>query len=330
MTLLRRKINMSDYSPWDDIAVPGTDFNVRQVALETAVPCFWGRDTGGACLFIVELQGDHTAQYKKNAVMVNGIDVDLRAGAQNQQHLVLTLERQIDRDLFEGLCLTLAASLEHATDSVSSLAVSLAHIRRWKTFLSGRSQHLSIEEVRGLFAEIVFLTELIDRNMSSIAALDAWLGPERSHQDFIFGNTAVEIKSLSGAERSSIRVSSEDQLESLNDALFLRVYRLSSLADATGARSLNAIIASVQTQLGEADAIEAFDRKLVAHGYAPLPVYDEPCFVVSELRNYRVSDGFPRLMRSQLPTGIANVAYDIKLETIALYECDETDIFGRS
>ncbi len=319
---------MPDSSPWDDIAVPGSDFNVRQVVGETAVPCFWGRDVGGACLFIVELQGDHAAQYRKNAVTVNGIDVDLRAGDQGQQHLVLALERQVDRDLFEGLCRTLASSLEHATDSASSLAVSLAHIRRWKTFLSGRSQHLSIEEVRGLFAEIVFLTELIDRQMSSSDAVEAWLGPERSHQDFIFGNTAVEVKSLSGAERSSVRISSEDQLESLNDALFLRVYRLSSLADAAGARSLNEIVTAVQARLGEADAVEAFDRKLVAHGYAPLPDYDEPRFVVSDVRSYRVGDGFPRLMRSQLPPGIANVAYDIRLETIAPYECDEAAIFG--
>lgn len=319
---------MPESSPWDDIAVPGADFNVRQVAVETAVPCFWGRDAGGACLFIVELQGDHSAQYRKNAVTVNGIDVDLRAGDQGQQHLVLALERQVDRDLFEGLCRTLASSLEHATDSASSLAVSLAHIRRWKTFLSGRSQHLSIEEVRGLFAEIVFLTELTDRQMSSSAAVEAWLGPERSHQDFIFGNTAVEVKSLSGAERSSVRISSENQLESLNDALFLRVYRLSSLVDAAGTRSLNEIVSAFQARLGEADAVEAFDRKLVAHGYAPLPDYDEPRFVVSDVRSYRVGDGFPRLMRSQLPTGIANVTYEIRLETIAPYECDEAAIFG--
>lgn len=319
---------MPDSSPWDDIAVPGSDFNVRQVAGETAVPCFWGRDAGGACLFIVELQGDHAAQFRKNAVTVNGIDVDLRAGDQGQQRLILALERQVDRDLFEGLCRTLASSLEHATDSASSLAVSLAHIRRWKTFLSGRSQHLSAEEVRGLFAEIVFLLELIDRRISSNAAVESWLGPERSHQDFIFGNVAVEIKSLSGAERSTVRISSEDQLESLNDALFLRIYRLSNLPNAAGARSLNEIVTAVQVLLDEADAVEAFDRKLVAHGYAPLPDYDEPRFVVSDVRSYRIGDGFPRLMRSQLPTGIANVAYDIRLETIAPNECDETAIFG--
>ena len=34
-----------------------------------------------------------------------------------------------------------------------------------------------------------------------------------------------------------------------------------------------------QARLGEADAVEAFDRKLVAHGYAPLPDYDEPALL---------------------------------------------------
>lgn len=319
---------MPENSPWDGIAVPDTDFNVRQVAAKTAVPCFWGRDTNGSWLFIVELYGDHTVEYRKNAVTVNGVDIDLRVGNQGQQHLVLALERQVDRDLFEGLCRTLAFALEHATDSASSLAVSMAHIRRWKTFLSGRSQHLSAEDVRGLFAEIVFLTELIDREMPSNTVVDAWLGPEQSHQDFIFGNTAVEVKSLSGTERSSIRISSEDQLESLNEALFLRVYRLSSLADAARARSLNELVAVVQERLDKAEAVEAFDRKLVAHGYAPLPDYDEPRFVVSDMSSYRVADDFPRLMRSQLPTGIAKVAYDIRLEAIAEYECDESAVFG--
>jgi len=319
---------MSESSPWDDVSVPGADFNVRQVPGETAVPCFWGRDPTGACLFVVELQGDHTAQFRKNSVTAHGIDVDLRGGEPGRQRLVLTLESQVDRDLFEGLCRTLVSALERPSDSASSLAVALAHIRRWKTFLSGRSQHLSAEEVRGLFAELTFLLELIERQASTAAAVEAWLGPEKSHQDFIFGNTAVEIKSLSGTERSTVRISSEDQLESLNDELFLRIYRLSSLPDATDAQSLNEIVTAVQTVLAEAEAVEAFDRKLVAHGYAPLPDYDQPRFVVSDTHSYRVVEGFPRLMRSQLPTGIDRVGYDIRLETIAPYGCGNEEVFG--
>lgn len=319
---------MPESSPWDGIGVPGADFNVRQVIGKSAVPCFWGRDRNGACLFIVELQGDHTQQYRKNVVTVHGIDVDLRGADACRQRLVFTLEKEVDRDLFEGLCRSLAYALERATDSISSLAVALAHIRRWKTFMSGRGQHLSPEEVRGLFAELAFLLELLDRFVPATAALDAWLGPDRSHQDFIFGNTAVEIKSLSGAERSSVRISSEDQLESLNDALFLRIYRLSNLPEAAGARSLNAIVGDVQARLGEAGGVEAFDRKLAAHGYAPMPAYDEPTFVISSVTTYRVEDAFPRLIRSQLSTGIVKVDYDIKLEAIAPFECDGASVFG--
>lgn len=318
---------MLEASPWDDIALPSRDLNVRQVAAKTAVPCFWGRDTSGACLFIITLSGEHSALYRKSATTINGIDVDLRLGNSGQQSLFLTLEKEVDRDLFQGLCRTLAAALAHASDSASSLAIALAHIHRWKAFFSGRGgQYLSPEEVRGLFAELTFLLELLDRLPSSFEAVSAWLGPERSHQDFIFGNRAIEIKSLTGTERSTVRISSEDQLESLNDKLFLRIYRLSSLADAAGARSLNAVVNLLQDRLTDNESLEVFNRKLVKHGFAPLPDYDEPRFVVTEIRSFRVEQDFPRLIRSALPVGVTKVAYDIKLESIAVFQCDNTSI----
>ena len=117
----------------------------------------------------------------------------------------------------------------------------------------------------------------------------------------------MEIKSISGIERSTVRISSEDQLESLTDALFLRIYRLSNLPDAAGARSLNATVEAVQARLGEAEAVEAFDRKLVAYGYAPLPNYDQPTFVISDIATYRVQDGFAGVIRAQRSTGIEKV-----------------------
>ena len=312
---------MTESSPWADITVPTSDYNVKRVAGATAVPCYWGRDTSGSCIFIVQLEGDHAVEFRRQAIRVNGIDVDLRNEG-GQQRLVLTLEKQADRDLFEGLCRTLARALESASDSASSLAVSMIHLRRWKTFMSGKGQHLTGEQVRGLFAELTFLLELVN-HLGAAAAVDAWMGPERSHQDFIFGNSAVEIKSLSGAERSSVRISSEDQLESLNDNLFLRIYRLSDLPDASSARSLNALIEEVQATLDSADAVEAFDGKLVAHSYAPLPEYDQPALVVQEIQSYRVEGEFPRLVRSQLPVGVGKVKYDIELERIAEFACDE-------
>jgi hypothetical protein len=319
---------MANTSPWDGVSVPNADFNVLQILGDRAVPCFWGKDESGSCLFIVELEGDHTTVFRRDAVIVNGLAIDLRSGSAGHQRLILALDRQVDRDLFESLCRALATALLSASDSSTALAITLAHLKRWKLFLAGRGgQNLSDEAVRGLFAELVFLRELIV-SLGSDDVVAAWLGPERSHQDFIFGNTAVEIKSLSGTERSEVRISSEDQLEALNDNLFLRIYRLSALAEAAEALSLNDIINVVQSELTSAEAITAFDRKLVAHGYAPLIEYDNPKFAVSEIRTFVVGDGFPRLARSALPAGVAKVTYTIRLEAIDVFRTDNASVFG--
>ncbi|MBY5883412.1 PD-(D/E)XK motif protein [Rhizobium leguminosarum] len=322
---------MSRSVPWDSIPAPAVDFSVLRVAGATGVPIYWGRDSAAQCLLIVELSGDHTAQFRRDVVSLQGIDVDLRNGdSAGQQRLILTLARHIDSDLFRGLCETLIGSLKEVTDPAIAVAVALAHLRRWKAFLAGRNARLLLpEEVRGLFGELHVLRILYEHTLPQIAAVDAWCGPDDSHQDFIFGNRAIEVKSLSGRERSTVRISSEDQLESLVDELFLLTQRLSSQPDADQSLSLNGIVALIESELADAEAIEQFSDKLAGMGYAPLAEYDAPRFVVGGLQGYRVTGGFPRLIRSELPPGVTKVFYDIMLEAIAPFSCDETDMFGR-
>jgi len=322
---------MSRATPWDDIGNPDADYNVRRVAGAGRIPVFWGKDIGGGCLLVVELEGDHGAQFRKDGTSVYGIGVDLRQSDEpHQQRLILALEKHVDRDLFLGLCETLIASLAPVTDSATALAVALTHIRRWKAFLAGRkTRMLSPEEVRGLFAELQFLRSLYEQRLPQPAALDAWCGADGIHQDFIFGDTAVEVKSLSGRERNAVRISSEDQLEGLANNLFLMVYRLSEMPESDRALSLNDLIRGIEQELSDAEALEQFSRKVAAYGYAPLADYDAPRFLVSSAQAYRVADGFPRLIRSLVPQGIARLSYDIKLEAIRPFECDHAQILGR-
>jgi hypothetical protein len=321
---------MTEISPWDSIQVPEADFNVLQVPGDRVVPCFWGKDAAGSCLFVIELSGDHAAQFNDDIVTVNGLDVDLRSGGPNQQRLVLALGRQIDRDIFESLCRTLASALLSASDSKMALAVALAHLKRWKAFLAGRNARLlSPEEVRGLFGELNILRRLYNGTLPQAAAVDAWLGPDDSHQDFIFGDRAIEVKSLSGRERSTVHISSEDQLESALPELFLLTQRLNDMPETDEALSLNGIVSLIEGELSVAEAIEQFAYKLSGMGYVPLAEYDRPRFVVRGLQGYRVAEGFPRLIRSELPQGITRVAYEIMLEAAAPFVCDDADMFGR-
>lgn len=321
---------MNKVIPWEGIVSPNSDYSVRRVADTSGVPLYWGKDAVGQCLLIIELEGNHSVQYRRDVTRLHGVGVDLRNGeAEQQQRLVLTLARHVDRDLFLGLCETLIASLATVTDSAVALSVALSHLKRWRAFLAGRKVRLlTDEEVRGLFAELHVLRALYQSRLSQEVAIDAWCGADDSHQDFIFGNTAVEVKSLSGRERSSVRISSEDQLEGLTDNIFLMTVRLSDMPDAASARSLNDMVASIEQELTAAEALEQFSDKIAGCGYAPLTDYDKPRFVVGGIQAYRVTEQFPRLIRSQLPQGLAHVSYDIQLEAIASFACEDGQILG--
>lgn len=317
-------------TPWDEIGSPDTDYTVRLVEGAGAIPLYWGKDSAGNCIFIVELEGNHAERFRENVTSVHGIKVDLRIpdiGATGDQALVLTLERQVDKDLFFGLCETLIARLRETTDSATALAVALAHIKRWQRFLAGRRKRLlSAEEIRGLFGELVFLRYLYQNSLGESAAVDAWRGPDGSHQDFIFGNTSVEIKSLSGQERSTVRISSEDQLETLSDNLFLLVYRLSDLPESDQSLSLNGLVHLIENELTDAAAVEGLSKRLATYGYVELKQYDKPKLRVTARSAYHVTQGFPRLVRSALPDGIVRLSYEIELEKLEAFGCDPDKI----
>jgi hypothetical protein len=188
---------------------------------------------------------------------------------------------------------------------------------------------LSAEEIRGLFGELEFLRTLYRDHLAEKEAVEAWCGPDRLHQDFIFGNTAVETKALSGRERSAVRISSEDQLESLCDDLFLTIFRLSDMPESDRALSLNDAVRRIESELSDADAIEELSVRLGAYGYVEMREYDVPKFLVTAQNTYRVTEGFPRLIRSVVPDGVARVNYDIELEKIAPFECETTRIWGK-
>lgn len=321
---------MNRGTPWDEIRAPSIDYNVRLVAGAGPIPVYWGRDADGHCLLLVALAGDHRAQFRKDAVQIQGIRIDLRQADEGRQRIVLALEKHVDQDLFSGLCETLIGTLAPITDPAIALSVVLAHIKRWKAFLAGKKTRLlSPEEIRGLFAELLFLRSLYQGHLEEKPAVEAWCGVEGVHQDFIFGNTAVEIKALSGKERNTVRISSEDQLEGLSDNLFLMIFRLDNISDSDRALSLNDAVRLIENELTDTVALEEFSAKLAGFGYIPVQEYDLPKLLIISAHTYRVTEDFPRIIRAHLPEGVTRVSYEIKLEKISPFEVDTGQIFRR-
>ncbi len=319
---------MSQHLPWDDIPVPAGEINRRLAASEMRAPASWAVDYKGRRLFVVELAGDHWSKYKQGVVTVHGLDIDLRATENGYQMLVLTLESEQNVDLFHVLCNSMLSELMEARSAAAALDIALNHIRRWKAFLSGRNARiLSPEEVRGLFAELWFLLELIPTALGTDGAVNAWHGPEKIQQDFIFADQAVEVKSLVATDPRTVRVSSENQLETTQSRLYLVIVLVKEAAEESG-RSLNQIVAEAQSRIGGTDAGFEFESKLAEFGYVPLKNYDYPQLEVVGTLSYVAEEPFPRITRSQLCPGVIRVKYQIELEYLDPFKCDFEKAIG--
>lgn len=322
---------MTKENPWNDIKTPVEDLSVRQIKISRYLPLYWGKDSSGHCVFIYEMSEDGAYIFQKNTVSIHGIKIDYRLlSTTGNQGLILVLEKHVDQDLFYSLCETLIHELSEVSDPLVGLSVALSQIKRWKAFMAGKKgQVLSSEEVRGLFSELKFLQQMLGEINNELDALEAWQGPETSHQDFIFFDTAVEVKSLSGRERNAIKISSEDQLESLSSSLFIKVFRLIDMPESKASISLNELVNAVEGMLAEAEAIEMFDTKLAKAGYVQMLAYDKPKFIVAEEQTYRVESEFPKIVRSELNAGLTRVGYEIKLESVRDFLCADKDVWGK-
>ncbi len=315
---------MSNHLPWYDISTPDADYNVRLAPDCGAIPVYWGKDCDGKFLCLVSLAGDFQSRFMQEKLSVKGMHIDLRRDtSQNCQNLVLTLERQVDSDLFHTLCKSLVASLRQVTLPEVALSVTLQHLKRWRIFLMGQNARLlSAQEYRGLFGELCFLERLLEANPVQAHAVSAWTGPDGVHQDFIFSGRAVEVKSLSSSDRSSVRISSENQLETIEDRLYLVCFSLAESQENAMAISLNELVDKIADLLTDKDVLASFEMKLADYGYIPLPDYDSPKFFVANSQAYLVCDEFPRLVRSDLPAGIVHINYQIELDKIDSFTCD--------
>src|SRR5690554_467482 len=314
-------------SPWDGVTKPETNiYHKKMVRQDMIIPCHWAKDVNGSLLFLIEIKGSHETAFYKNIVQVNGIEIDLRELDTGVQIVVLSLQKQVDIDLFESFCTALIKAMENVKTPEIALEVLFAHLNRWKSFLSGKKLLMSSEKIRGLYAELNFLSELILKQGEQVA-IDSWLGPEMAQHDFNFYSNAVEIKALSGRERNAVEISSEDQLFSLNENLYLRIYVLGQQSDKALGQSLNQLVERVMENISDAELEQLYIQKLVEYGYQPNVEYDQPILTVRKVTSYYVDERFPKITKETIPEGISRVRYQVDLERIKSSICENYKVF---
>ncbi|MDL2259729.1 PD-(D/E)XK motif protein [Deltaproteobacteria bacterium OttesenSCG-928-K17] len=316
-------------NPWQDISRPISGIHVRKHDSHKSGDIFWAKDSDNTKMLIISLEGDQRDIYNESSIHIKGIKTDLRPYEETgRQCLVLFLESAINSDIFFDFCCTLTDAVRTAENSGGVVFASFQHIRRWKNFLSGGRKLLTPHQIRGLIGELLFLRQMMQAGYSAGQSLESWIGPDGGNQDFVVEDMAVEIKTILGRERGKVRISSEDQLESIQSRLFLNIFRLIEVDKSAASFSLNSLICELRSHMPLADDEDIFDIKLSSLSYSPLPLYNYPHFKCPEQLVFNVAGNFPRLIRSALPAGVSNVLYDISLESIRSFVCKD-EIFRK-
>lgn len=240
--------------------------------------------------------------------------LDLRYRLMNGvQALVISLTDPSLSDAFITLCLDVVQAGEAGTSIEQALTLCLNRTRRWHYLLRGGvSDELSVEEQRGLVAELAFLKAVVEVHGPDFA-IEGWKGPEGAAKDFEFPLACVEIKARRAASKPFIAISSEDQLADVPGArLFLNVTEVSSCFDGEGL-TLHEKVGLVAAGLTPSSfALTRFEDLLLSAGYDASHRYDDRRWIVGGSRVFEVTEGFPRLV-SPLPGGVSGVRYSIAL-----------------
>jgi hypothetical protein len=281
---------------------------------------------------IIEISKDiSVASLREAKINIHDIVIDvLDIADEGIRALVIKLDNEQNLDVFVKLCFDLIERVTTSEKNENTFHTICQRLRKWQSLLSGKSRKLlSATEIQGLYAELYFIGEMLAQDTSNEALLiNGWEGPERKQQDFILADTAVEVKSIAGNQRRKVRISSEDQLDTHLDKLYLRVYFLSEALGGKNGESLNAIVSRVAGQLTSRENKEIFERKLEAARYIDIPEYSEPLFRVSDCHTYLAEKDFPRITRQDLPEGVEAVSYDLVLAAIEKFRIT-AEIMGK-
>src|SRR5262249_51123112 len=136
-----------------------------------------------------------------------------------------------------------------------------------------------------------------------------------------------EVKATTTKEPIRFRISSEIQLEHANE---VRLFLFGSIFERvlTGGESLRAAVKSLRELLGPSVfASLQFNQLLLQAGYLDVHAdrYESPLQTRSR-HFFEVTEGFPRLVGSDLPNGVADLRYSILLSECRRFEVSESEI----
>lgn len=239
------------------------------------------------------------------------IEVGRRSDGRYAISLSLTAPRL--KGVFARLCADLVTSTRIDVAVKAGPTAIAERLDRWRRLMEGEAAGLSHSSLRGLIGELLVLRDDLMPTMTPLAAVSAWTGPLRAHQDFICpdGNR-IEVKTIHPND-TEVKINGLSQLDGEGDALTLVVIRLAeTVPDAPEAITAPTLVTSITTNIsGEPLARSEFDSRLAAAGWHEHPDHAKVAGRVVAIERHNVGGSFPRLTRATVPASVTDADYTI-------------------
>jgi hypothetical protein len=209
------------------------------------------------------------------------------------------------------------------TDSDSAaLDALIRRVDTWRRLLEGRDSILTGNTAQGLWGELWILLHLLHPVFGD-SVLRHWTGPQRESHDFQFDRLAIEVKTTRGSRPNTVRISGERQLDPGSfDDLLLITMSVDALTHGQGL-TIPQLVASVRTTLDES-LHPLLGEGLLNYGFLEADAGRYATrYTVREVRIYAVTNGFPRLIESDLLAGIGDVRYLLALDACENWRLDD-------
>ena len=191
----------------------------------------------------------------------------------------------------------------------------------WLALFKKSRTQLSIEKAKGLYGELYFIDNYMNRKYGITEAINSWSGPEMYSKDFAIKDTWYEIKTI-GNNTPTIKISSLQQLSSdnLGHLIVIKVEEMSESYNGEKS-SINKLCQSIISQIKDNETKDKFLQKLTDVGYDFCDDLGNKNYQVHSLIAYKVDDKFPILREKDLRSdAINNISYEIILKLIKEYE----------
>jgi hypothetical protein len=309
-------------SIWDSLVTP--DKGTYSLRLEKSTPYgrwSWLKEFDKGVGIALEVNGDvDTSQIDSTKYF----DVVKRDAPNIGSVLTIVCKDAEFYEIFEVLCRDLVKTASQANDLAQAIRLIGDRVSAWTKLFARGFKGLTRSSVYGLAAELSFLKIWLSTAFSE--KIKGWVGPIGSSQDFIsqIRNRAVEVKASSDAH-SIVKISSLEQLDFGGD-LYLAVFPISPIKEGTHFTTLDALVDEIIGLLGEEDRVK-FGSLLLASGYIS-GKHESFRMNVGKVSFYKISSGFPRLVRAGVASEIVTARYELNLDKCKTYEVTEMNLVG--